>query len=88
MMGYGWTCPGLGASGYGGWGLVLTGLFWLLLVVGIVALVVWAVRRPAYHGAVPATAVAPSRALEIARERYARGEITRDEFRRTVDDLR
>jgi len=69
MMGYG--------AGFG-----YPGLFWglcgILLVVGLVVLVVWAVSRST-HGV---SSASPDRveALEILRARFARGEITEAEF--------
>ena len=41
---------------------------------GVIALIVWAVRRPGGGGEVPRTA------LDIARERLARGELTKEEL--------
>jgi len=94
MMGYGygaggWSCPGAGAGGYGygHWGLAVMGIFWLIVIVGVIALIVWAARRPWHHAAATGPA-GGGRAVEIARERYARGEITGDEFKRLTDDLR
>jgi putative membrane protein len=46
-------------------------LFW----VGVILLVVWAVRRPDDD-----TTGTRGRALEILEERYARGELDADEF--------
>ncbi len=48
---------------------------------GVIALIVWAVRRPGGGGEVPRTA------LDIARERLARGELTKEEFDRIRSDL-
>jgi putative membrane protein len=65
----------------GGWGW-LVGLaslaFWVLLIIAIVALIR---GRPSGPGATGANA-----ALRVLEERYARGEITREEFveRRSV----
>ncbi len=56
--------------GYGGFGFIWMAVFW----VGVILLIVWAVRRPdeSDNGA--------SRALDILEERYARGELDADEF--------
>ncbi len=56
--------------GYGGFGFVWMALLW----VGVILLVVWAVRRP------EKTDTGTSRALAILEERYARGELDADEF--------
>lgn len=87
-------------SGDVGWGMMggghplmaLAGLLFFLL---LVALVVWAVVVLVRHGrrakGAPAESAAPAPkgddALEIARLRYARGEITRDEFVALRDEL-
>ena len=75
-MGYG--------AGFGfGFGGLLALLGCALLVVGVVVLVVWAVGRSGQS-----TSVAPGQAsgrtapdaIEVLRQRFARGEITADEF--------
>jgi putative membrane protein len=69
MMRYG---AGFGAGG------LLWSLVGILLVVGLVVLIVWAVSRST-HGV---SSASPDRvdALEILRLRFARGEITEAEF--------
>jgi uncharacterized membrane protein len=79
MMGYG---AGLG-FGFGG---LLALLGCILLVVGIVVLVAWAVGRNGKAG--PASQItgaqaprpATADAVEVLRVRFARGEMTADEF--------
>ncbi len=73
MMGYG---AGLG-FGIGGW---LGMLGFVLLIVGAVVLVAWLVGR--VGPAAPSTSARPAGqdAVEILRLRFARGEITRDEY--------
>lgn len=66
---------GFGYYGFGWMGDVL----WALLLLGLIALVaVLTVRllRSPTNG----SKATPDRALEIARERYAKGEIGQDEF--------
>ncbi|MFV1962864.1 MAG: SHOCT domain-containing protein [Acidimicrobiia bacterium] len=48
----------------------------LLLVVGVIFVIVWAVQS----GTSQRRSDRPRRALEILEERYARGEIDREEF--------
>ena len=73
-------------SNWGGWGMGLGGpfmlLFWVLVIVGIFVLVKWfagqsSSRRDARE----------KTALEILQERYARGEIDRDEYEQKKRDL-
>ncbi len=67
-------------------GLGLIGLlFNLLIVVGVVVLIVWAVRRFSEPGSRPAGGQTPR---EIVQARYARGEITREQYQQMLDDLK
>ena len=72
----------------GGLGLlgVLVGLlFFAGIILAIVGLVVWYVRRAAdSRGAVESR---PRSACELLEERYARGELSREEFLQTREDL-
>ncbi len=63
-MGWGWM----------GLGILQMLLFWVLVILGIVVLVKWLVARP--HSS-PGGA---GRALHILKERYAKGELTREQF--------
>ena len=93
MMGFGMMGPGM-MGGYGGMGgmmggfgaqgfgnnpigMVLTLVFWVLIIVGVVLLVVWLVRN-AGRTSLPGQASDP--ALDILRARYAKGEITKEQF--------
>jgi uncharacterized membrane protein len=76
MMGYG---AGLG-FGYGGL-LALIGC--ALLVVGVVVLIAWAigrVGRPTQAASVQGPLPASQDAVEVLRLRFARGEMTADEY--------
>lgn len=78
----------------GGTGWWIFGAIWMTLFWGtIIALVVWAISRFSGGGT---SATEPSArsaqlqedsAVEIARKRYARGEITREEFEQLRRDL-
>ena len=63
--------------GFGsGSGMYFGMFFWILILIGIVALVVWAVQRSGGQ-----TVVAPNEtALDILKKRYAKGEIDKEEF--------
>ena len=58
-----------------GWGLMggFGFIFWLLILVAIIAGLVWFVRSPLAGG----SSKARSPGLELLEQRYARGEITR-----------
>lgn len=75
-MGYG---AGLG-FGYGGLLALLGGV---LLVVGIVVLIAWAIGRigrPTQAASAQAPRPTGDEALEVLRVRFARGEMTADEY--------
>jgi putative membrane protein len=76
MMGY--DMPG----GFGfGWIFMI--LWWVLIIVGIVALVKWVVTLSGAGG----RSGGEGRALDILKERYARGEIDEQEFQKKKRDL-
>ncbi len=79
--------------GYGtGLGFGLGGMLWvigcILLIVGLVALVAWAVSRATAHDHGPAVAHEGTEALDILRVRFARGEITEAEYTQAASVLR
>ncbi|MEJ2060741.1 MAG: SHOCT domain-containing protein [Gammaproteobacteria bacterium] len=79
MNGYGY---GMGWMGYAGGFLML--VFWILVIILLVALVRGAFNWHApHHDEKPRS----NRALEILEERYARGEIEREEFESKRHDL-
>jgi len=84
---YGWGHgPGMMGWGFGmGWfGLIMMGVFWILIIVAIIFLIRWLVvsSRAGSHGQKP-----EETALEILKKRYARGEINKEEFEQKKRDL-
>lgn len=75
-----------GWGGYGGWGMgfgmLFMLLFWVLIILGIAALIRWLLAQPSQR-----QDVRDKTALEIVRERYARGEIDRGEYEQKMRDL-
>ena len=77
-----WNDMMTGWGGGWGWlGMLMMGFWWVIVVVAIVLLVRWLAvgGKPAAGGA--------DRSMAILRERYARGEIGRDEFERLKHEL-
>jgi putative membrane protein len=76
----------MGNQGWGyGWGLLGVThmvLWWILPILGIVVLAKWLFGRGSEQKLSP-----HQRALEILAERYARGEINKDEFDAKRRDL-
>lgn len=69
----------------GGWGWMwIVGLLSLLLLVALVVGIVWAITR----GGRPNQPDPTARPREILNERYARGEISTEEYRERLDALR
>ena len=70
--------------GMGWFSMIFMIVFWILLIVGLVFLIRWLIQttkgeKDAVRGS--------SRALDILKERYARGEITREEFDQMKKDI-
>ncbi len=86
MNGYGGMMNGYGLQGFGysPLGGILMLVFWALIIIGIVLLVVWLVRN-AGRTFVPAAVSDP--ALDVLKARYARGEITKEQFDAIKRDL-
>ncbi len=74
---YGW-----GAAYMGGWFFMF--LFWVLVIVGIVLLLRW---LAASATAGRKSTSAQNTALQALEERYARGELSREEFLEKKRDL-
>lgn len=84
MMGWsGWGSGGMGLGAWSGTGMML---FSVVLLVGLVGLVVWLFRGGSPAAAGPTGSV--SRAEDILKERFARGELTREQYEQMRQDLR
>jgi len=75
-MGHDW---GIGLFG------ILSSVFGLLLAIGIIALIIWLIVRLSKGSGTGSTS--QHQPLDIARGRYARGEISREEFEQIKEDL-
>ena len=71
---------------FGGWGMglgfVFMLLFWGLVILGIIALIRWLMTQSS-----PTRSSRDKSPLEIVQERYARGEIDREEYEQKMRDL-
>ena len=77
---------GGGMMGFGGFGLIGL-LFNLLIIIGVVLLVVWAVRRFTSGTTNGSQSLGNQSPREILQARYARGEITREQYQQMLSDL-
>ena len=63
--------------GFGsGYGMYFGMFFWIVILIGIVALVMWAIQKSGGTNVV----VEKESALDILKKRYAKGEIDKEEF--------
>jgi len=79
--------PNMMGGLFGGWGIVgmiLMFVFWALIITGIILLIVWIVRRVSYPGR---DLSRTDKAMEILKERYARGEINKEDFEKMKKDI-
>jgi putative membrane protein len=83
MGGQGMMGPGMMNWGYGmgwGWSIIMM-VFWIAVIVGIIFLIRWiALSTDRRHET-------EDSAMEILRNRYAKGEINKDEFEEKKKDL-
>ena len=69
-----------------GWWMLFGGLWMLLFWGGIIALIVWAIIRLTRRGD-SGSGNFRKTPLDIARERYARGDLSKEEFEQIKKDL-
>ncbi len=80
---------GMGPGMMGGWGMGWFGgifmiVFWILILVGLVFVIRWLIQATGKKGE---SGQRGSRAMEILKERYARGEIDKAQFEAMKRDL-
>ena len=66
-----------------GWWSWFGGLWMFILGGGLIALIVWGISRATRSSGL----TSKSSALDIAEKRYAKGEITKDEYEQYIKDL-
>ena len=74
----------MGNWGMGGFGMVFMMIFWVLVIVGLVFLIKWLIQTTSSGKEAQSKG---SKALEILKERYARGEINKAEFESMKRDI-
>ncbi|MBN1666275.1 MAG: hypothetical protein JW862_04280 [Anaerolineales bacterium] len=86
MNGFGLGCFGNWGN-YGWIGMILNLVILLVAIGGVIWLVTWVVRRADRRAENPAAFTGMLSPREIIQARYARGEITREQYLELVDDL-
>ena len=64
--------------GMGWFGMIFMIIFWGLIIVGLVSLIRWLIQNTSSKG--HSGVSAGPKAIDILKERYAKGEISQDEF--------
>ncbi len=83
-MMYGWPNMMGGFGGGLGWiGMIFGFIFFVAIVIGVIFLIVWLVKRSG-HGD---NNVTGTRSLELLKERYAKGELTKEQYENMKKDL-
>jgi putative membrane protein len=81
----------MGNFGYGdmgGIGMILGLVITIAVIIGLVLLVVWAVRRMSGNSAQSGSLnMTGQSAKDIAQARYAKGEINREEYQQVLSDI-
>jgi putative membrane protein len=75
----------MGGWGMGWFGMIFMIVFWGAIIAGIVLLIRWLVQTTGSRG--QSGVGTGSKAMDILEERYARGEISRDEFESMKKDI-
>lgn len=71
--------------GMGWFGMIFMIVFWALIIGGVILLIKWLIQGSAGGGRFASKP--GSKAMDILKERYARGEISRNEFESMKKDL-
>lgn len=80
---------GFGFSGYSWIWMILNLVITVAVIVGIVWFIIWLVRRTGSGGQSSLSTGSASQSLrEILQSRYARGEITREQYLKIIEDLK
>jgi putative membrane protein len=69
--------------GFGGFGMIFGFIFFVAIVIGVIFLIVWLVKRSGYS----VTDKTGARSLEILKERYAKGELTKEQYENMKKEL-
>ena len=75
-------------GGFGWIGMILNLVITIGVIVGLVLLVVLAVRRMSVNSSQPGSQTSSSQSSrDIAQARYAKGEISREEYQKILSDI-
>ncbi|MCL5070337.1 MAG: SHOCT domain-containing protein [Actinobacteria bacterium] len=88
-MMWGWPMMGGFFGGGLGWiGMIFGFIFFVAIIIGIIFLIVWLVRRTGYSiNDYSITDKTSTHSLEILKERYAKGELTKEQYENMKKEL-
>ena len=82
-----WGWPNMMGGFFGGglgWiGMIFGFIFFVAIVIGVILLIIWLVRRPGYN----ITDKTSTHSLDILKERYAKGELTKEQYENMKKEL-
>ena len=80
--------PGMmGDWGMGWFGGIFMIIFWVLIIVGLIFLIKWLIQSTRGVSGLTHHGYSSNKGLDILKERYARGEIDKQEFEEKKKDL-
>lgn len=77
-----WGCFPMMGFGGGWWGMIMGIAFWALIIIGLIFLIRWLVQNTGQR-----KESASHSPLDILKQRYARGEISKEEYQNMRRDL-
>lgn len=86
MWGYGPESGVMGSWGYGGYFGAFHMIIWVIVLIAIVAGIIWLMRTAVPSG-MHQSSLGRSSGLDVLEERYARGDINRDEYLQKKRDI-
>jgi putative membrane protein len=69
--------------GFGGIGMIFGFIFLVAIVIGVILLIVWLVKRVGFN----VTDRAGTHSLDILKERYAKGELSKEQYESMKKEL-
>ena len=73
----------MGGGFMGGFGMI----FWILIIIGVVFLAIYGLRNTSVEDRDNGRAIREYSAIDIIKSRYARGEISKEEYERIRQDI-
>jgi putative membrane protein len=70
-----------------GWWMIFGGIWMVVFWGAIIALIIWGIKKLTERSNSGEDAAGKSSPLDVVKERYARGEISKEEFERMKKDL-